>query len=260
MLAGAMGFTDPALYDDDETVIRTALAGPHPALRGMTLKGLRTSGWQRLSLPTPAVPFADGRFPTPSGRVELYSESMHASGLDPLPAYVEEDCSPVRQGGQTGGYPLYLMTPGAHRFVNSSFAGLPELAAKEGVPTLHMNPADGLPRGIEDGDAVAAFNEKGSCRLTARLSDAVRPGVTATTTVWWNKRSPGGRNANALIADTLTDMGDGPIFYSAAIEVEKRGSETEDDQGKLAARSPSGLEAVRQATHADSEGVLTTVT
>ena len=82
-LAARLGF-EPDLFPDDETLIREALDGG-PTARGITLERLRAEGSVRLNLPERYAPFADGVFPTPSGKCELYSERMQADGLDPLP-------------------------------------------------------------------------------------------------------------------------------------------------------------------------------
>lgn len=219
LLAAAMGFTDPCLYDDDETIVRTALASGDPALAGITLESLKATGWARLNLPFPAVPFADGRFPTPSGKVEFYSAAMAQAGLDPLPAYIPEPESPQGNPEVAARYPLYLITPGAHHFLNTTFAHIPAFLAAEKEPTLYINPADAAKRGIKDGDLVVAENDRGSCTFRARLGEQVPPGVVATTTTWWNKHTFDGRNANALIGDETTDMGGGPLFYNSMVEV-----------------------------------------
>lgn len=224
LLPRAMGFTEPALYDSDEEVIRQMLAQPDPALAGITFEKLQEQGWARLNLPSPAIPFADGKFPTPSGKVEFYSKKMADAGYDPLPAYVVEAESPAGDPDLARAYPLYLITPGAHRFLNSTFANVPRLAKGEIEPTLEIHPNDAQNRGIADGDWVEAFNDRGRVCFRARLTEKVTPGVVATTTSWWQKASPDGQNVNHLISDRWTDMGRGPLFYNALVEVEKVGS------------------------------------
>src|SRR5918994_4220272 len=78
-LARTMGLVEPALHDDDLTLARTLLGSGHPTLEGITVERLREQGWARLGHPNPLVPFADG-FPTPSGKLELYSERAAAAG------------------------------------------------------------------------------------------------------------------------------------------------------------------------------------
>ena len=220
LLARAMGFQEPCLHDSDEDLIRTALSGGDPALQGITLESLRQTGWARLTVPAPAVPFADGRFPTPSGKVELSSAAMAAAGLDPLPDSTPETESPAGDPTISARFPLYLITPGAHHFLNSSLASIPKLVSAEGQPTLLINPADAAARSIADMDRVEVSNDRGRCELSAAVSEDVPPGVVSTSTLWWNKLSGGGSGVNVLVGDGLTDMGGGPLFYNTMVEVQ----------------------------------------
>ncbi|MDP3047592.1 MAG: molybdopterin oxidoreductase family protein [Chloroflexota bacterium] len=222
LLARAMGFQEPYLYDSDEALVRSALSSGDPALHGITLESLRETGWARLTVPTPAVPFADGRFPTPSGKVELSSAAMAAAGLDPLPNFTPEAESPDGDASLSARFPLYLITPGAHHFLNSSFASIPKLVSAEGQPRLLINPADARTRSIADADWVMLHNDRGRCLMHARVCEDVPPGVVSTSTLWWNKLSEGGSGVNALVGDGLTDMGGGPLFYNAMVEVNAR--------------------------------------
>ena len=99
-LAARLGF-EPELFPDDETLIREVLSGG-PTLEGITLERLQDEGPIRLNIPESYAPFADGVFPTPSGKCELYSERMKADGFDPLPTYtppLEDPLDPPRPGG-----------------------------------------------------------------------------------------------------------------------------------------------------------------
>ena len=118
-------------------------------------------------------------------------------------------------------YPLALISPAAHAFLNSSFANLPKQLRQELRPFVEIHPADAKERGIEEGDTVRAFNERGSCTLYAVVTTRARRGVVVSPSVWWNKLSPGNVNINQLTSQTLTDMGGGATFYDALVEVEK---------------------------------------
>jgi anaerobic selenocysteine-containing dehydrogenase len=86
-LAARMGFEEPCFRDSDEDICRTALDSPAPRMRGIDWEGLKARGWQRLDVPERFAPFAEGGFPTPSGKCELYSAALEAQGIDPLPFY-----------------------------------------------------------------------------------------------------------------------------------------------------------------------------
>ena len=82
-LAAALGRTEPWLFESDESMLRAALASGHPWLEGITYERLWDEGYVRLNRPDDWRPFADGGFPTPSGKAELYSEALGASGPRP---------------------------------------------------------------------------------------------------------------------------------------------------------------------------------
>jgi anaerobic selenocysteine-containing dehydrogenase len=221
LLAARMGFEEECFRDEDEDVARQALSTNHPALEGITLEGLREQGWMRLNLPETFAPFREGNFPTPSGKCELFSETLEAQGLPAVPEFI-----PPSESGQSAPelakrYPLALISPAAHAFLNSTFANLPKQLRQELRPFVELHPVDARERGIEEGDAVRAFNERGSCTLYAVVTTRARRGVVVSPSVWWNKLSPGNANINQLTSQTLTDMGGGATFYDALVEVEK---------------------------------------
>ncbi len=83
-----------------------------------------------------------------------------------------------------------------------------------------MHPDDAAPRGIVDGAMVRVFNDRGSMRLRARVTDRARRGVVVALSIWWKKLAADGRNANELTSQALTDMGRAPTFYDCLVEVE----------------------------------------
>jgi anaerobic selenocysteine-containing dehydrogenase len=66
---------------------------------------------------------------------------------------------------------------------------------------------------------VRVFNERGSFLARARVSEAARRGVVVGLSIWWAKLCPGGRNANAVTSQELTDMGGGATFFDALVDV-----------------------------------------
>ncbi len=88
---------------------------------------------------------------------------------------------------------------------------------------LHLHPSDAGPRGIETGDRVRVFNDRGSLLLNAEIGVMVSPGVARSPSTRWAKRASDGRGANVLTSDGLTDMGGGPTLYSCLVEVERCG-------------------------------------
>ncbi|MGD9951966.1 MAG: molybdopterin-dependent oxidoreductase [Burkholderiales bacterium] len=216
-LAARMRFDEPCFRDSDEDLCRTALAGAQPRMRGIEWDALKARGWQRLNVPERYAPFAQGGFPTPSGKCEFYSEALEKQGIDPLPFY-----NPPAEGAAPG--MLQFLSPPARNFLNSSFAHLKRFRDLEGEPRLEMHSADAAARGIRDGDIVRVFNARGSLRLRARVNDRPRRGVVVAPSVWWKKYSPDGGNANNLTAQRVADLGGGATFYDCRVQVERAGA------------------------------------
>jgi len=216
-LARRMGYTDACFDETDEQIAAQAFerCGSAP----YDWEQVRRQGWQRLALPTPYAPFAQGGFPTPSGRCEFVSARLAALGLDPLPDYV----APYESAGGTPQlaqrYPLAMISPPARNFLNSSFVNVQSLRATEGEPHLDIHPADAAARGIGDGSLVEAYNDRGRLRLRARVTERARRGVVVALSVWWKKLAGDGRNANELTHQQLTDLGRAPCFYDCLVEV-----------------------------------------
>jgi anaerobic selenocysteine-containing dehydrogenase len=221
LLAARLGFEEECFKDSDEEIARQAIALDHPALEGITLERLRERGWMRLNMPETYAPFAAGEFPTPSGKCELSNARLALQGLPAVPEFI-----PPRESRQSAPelarrFPLALISPAAHAFLNSSFANLPRHLRQEKRPFVEINPEDAAARSIADGDRVRVSNERGSCELTAVVTTRARAGVVVSPSVWWNKLSPGDTNINQLTSQTLTDMGGGATFYDALVEVER---------------------------------------
>jgi anaerobic selenocysteine-containing dehydrogenase len=168
----------------------------------------------------PEAPFADGGFPTPSGKVEFVSARLAAQGLDPLPDWLPPYESPESAPALAARYPLAMISPPARHFMNSTFVNIASLRAAEREPYVDLHPDDAAARGLADGAMVRVFNDRGDFLARLRVSDRTRPGVATALGVWWPALAPGGRNVNAVTGQALTDLGRGPTFYDCLVEVE----------------------------------------
>jgi anaerobic selenocysteine-containing dehydrogenase len=221
-LAARMGLDEPYLQESDESMIRTALTSEHPYLRGIDFEVLHTRGWAPLNLPAEWLPYAEGEFPTPSGKCEFYSDTLAKQGLDPLPTHLPADERPTENPKRAEQYPLMLLTSkSALHFLNSSYANSPRHLRAERAPQLDIHLIDATARGIVDGESVRIHNERGAVEIKVRVGDRVRPGVVAMPSGWWASLSPGGVSANALTADGLSLWAGGGDFHDTYVEVEK---------------------------------------
>jgi anaerobic selenocysteine-containing dehydrogenase len=217
-LARALELDEPALYDSDESLARQALGSGHPSLAGITLEVLQARGWIRLNYPEPFAPFAAG-FPTASGKLEFVSERMSQAGLDPVAGYTPPYESGQRDTPLARDYPLALLTPADHYFLNSTFANVPQQLRRSGEPTLLIHPDDAGPRGIAGGDPVRIGNARGAFFAVAEVTDRVRPGVVASTKGRWPGGSPHGATINATVDERDSDMGGGAVYHDNRVEV-----------------------------------------
>ena len=168
----------------------------------------------------PDAPFAQGGFPTPSGKCEFYSETMLKDGLDPLPAYIANYESAASTPALALKYPLAMISPPARNFLNSTFVNVQSLRATEGEPHLDIHPVDAAARGIAHGSMARIFNDRGAFVCKARVTDKARQGLVVGLSVWWKKLARDGKNANEVTSQRLTDMGRAPTFYDTLVQVE----------------------------------------
>lgn len=218
-LAKRLGFEEAYLYDSDEDLIRAALSSDRPYLKGITWERLQRDGWARLNLPDPWLPYANGGFPTPSGKCEFYSEALAQQGLDPLPAH---ESSQISSAKADSNFPLTFLSPKSQRyFLNSSHANQDRHLRAAGKPCLQIHPIDAKQRGIASGDKVRVYNKRGSIEIAVEITDATIPSMVSMAHGWWPSLVPGGSTANALTAGHLTDLGGGSAMYDTRVEVEK---------------------------------------
>ena len=242
-LAERMGFEDECFRETVDSMIDRALQSPNPRLKGITRDRLEREHRIRLNFESgtnhvgtdafvrpaerssaenaaPFLPFAQGNFPTPSGKAEFYSETLKRQGLDPVVAFSPPGESRHGSGSKAAGFPLELLARKPDNHLNSSFANLPSVRQMEPwIGDLEMHPTDAEARGVRDGDQIRAFNPRGEIVLQARVEGSVPPGVVAAR-LDWARFSPGGRNINVLTSEKLTDMGNAATFYSVCVEVE----------------------------------------
>jgi len=207
-LAQRMGYTEPCFSESDESLCRLAFDG-HVDFDELLEHGFA-------SLRVPDAPFAEGNFPSASGRCEFFSARLAQQGLDGLPDHLPN----YEAAGSSNQYPLAMISPPARNFLNSSFVNLQSLRDIEGEPLLEVHAQDAAARGIADGQVVRVFNERGEYFCKARVSPRARPGVVNGLGIWWRKLGIAGTNVNQLTSQRLTDLGRAPTFYDCLVEVQ----------------------------------------
>jgi len=210
-LARAMGYTEPELFESDADILRALLDGAGIASGFATLAQAGTIElW-----PEPLIQFADLKFPTPSGKIEIASAKAVADGhpRTPLPLV---DARP-------GGGRLRLLSPATSWLMNSSYGNDPKIGEKLGVATVVLHPDDAAARGIADGDSVELSNETGRLTMSACLAPMMPAGVALARKSRWPKLTPQRANVNVLNAGRKTDMGESTAVHGVEVTVARVG-------------------------------------
>jgi anaerobic selenocysteine-containing dehydrogenase len=205
LLAARMGFGEACFADDDERLAHQAVNAK------IDFADLQRRGW--VKLPIADAPFAEGGFPTPSGKARACAPGV------PLPDHVANFESRASAPELARRFPLAMISPPARHFLNSSFVNVKSLRDIEGESVLEMHATDAAARDLVDGQAVRVANDRGEYHCTLRVNQRARPGVVNGLGVWWRKLGRNGTNVNELTHQGLTDMGRAPVFYDCLVEV-----------------------------------------
>ncbi|RPH81808.1 MAG: hypothetical protein EHM88_10690 [Candidatus Rokuibacteriota bacterium] len=214
-LARRVGLDDFYPWDGESGPLDAIL--DHPTTGHATAAALAAEGGMR-ALNVSHVAHPDLKFPTPSGKIELYSERAIGLGLPPLPVY---------EAPAASAYPLVLQQGRTlthfHGFYDHGRA-LPTLARVDPEPALWISPADASARGVRDGAAIRIHNERGAMRARARVTDKMPSG-----TVWMRDGWSGLNDLTAgvpILADGAVDafhalgFSGGQATFGARVEVE----------------------------------------
>jgi anaerobic selenocysteine-containing dehydrogenase len=216
LLAQQMGWHEDTFTITDQALAEQAVDWQHPRLQHTSYAQLLETGYVRLAMPTvnseALGPFAQGQFPTPSGKCEFFSQRLLDQGLDPLPGYIAPYEPPTSE------FPLRMISPPARNFLNSTFVNIESLRKSEPEPIALIHPDDAAPRMIEQGAMIRLFNQRGAVQVRAQISTRTRAGLVVVPSIWWHKLSPGQKNVNALTSQRLTDLGAGATFYDCAVQ------------------------------------------
>jgi anaerobic selenocysteine-containing dehydrogenase len=145
---------------------------------------------------------------TPDRKVNLFSEELDAEAPEGLYAYQADP--------GTTAFPLTLISPASERTISSTLAELPRPEVR-----LLMHPDDAAARGLIDGDAIRMFNALGEVRCSVTVGAWIRPGTVSLPKGLWRRHTVNGYTANALVPDSLTDIGGGACFNDARVQVER---------------------------------------
>jgi anaerobic selenocysteine-containing dehydrogenase len=206
-LALAMGFTEPALTEPDAPILDRAaracgVAGGFAELQAKATVDV----WNE-----PVAQFADGKFPTPSGKIEIASEAAAADG-HPAAPQATVDARPAPG--------LYrLLSPANLWLMNSSYGNDPAIQAKLGPERIAIHPQDAAKLGLQSGDRVRLENETGRLEMDVEVAALVPPGVLLGSKSRWPKALAGHANINALNPGHKSDMGESSAVHGVEVRL-----------------------------------------
>jgi len=210
-LAKRLGFGEDFDKPDDDLIRRVL----EPT--GVTLEQLEEGPVN--PMPDPWIPFADKRFNTPSGRIELFSTYLSRRGFDPILEYLHPVEAPWVDEELAERYPLQLINRKNHNHVNSSFHHHDYLTEIWASQVLQIHPEDARARVVEDGARIRVFNGRGSIEAMAHVTTGIMPGVVSVTTGWGGVNEK--QTASILSPDKFEPISTGHTLNSSMVQVER---------------------------------------
>lgn len=211
-LATAMGLSAPELFEADAPILDRLVAATGAAPDFATLARAGTLEAHR----TIYVPFAGRRFPTPSGKVEIASETALAAGAPLVPECHADQPPP--------GEALRLLSPASPWTMNSSYANDPRIQAKLGAPTLRLHPEEAARRGIAAGGTARLRSAVGALTVVVEADPAMLPGVAVLPKGRWPLHAGADRrNVNALYDGRHGDVAESTAVHGVEAWLEPLG-------------------------------------
>ncbi|MEE9575563.1 MAG: molybdopterin-dependent oxidoreductase, partial [Gammaproteobacteria bacterium] len=235
-LAARMGYEEDRLKWSDSECLENFIDWDAPACEGIDLEYMREHGFARLTVGTKddRCPHKEGNFPTPSGKCEfklegatnfiagpfrqMYEGFQPGEPLDSLPDYVPPRESPDTNPELAKKYPLNIVSPKSHGFLNSCYANMDHKIKGQGEQFVLINATDAESRGIKDGSKVRVFNDRGAFEGDAKVTDDVNSGLIIATLGYWRQLNEG--TVNCISSAEFANMGHAPSFSDNLVQVE----------------------------------------
>ena len=241
LLAARMGYDEQELRWSDSECLENFIDWDGPACEGIDLAYLREHGFAHLSIGgrDDRAPHAEGNFPTPSGKCEIqssiaaggnfvagpfrqmYDDMQGGEPLDDLPDYVPPRESPATNPELAKRFPLNIVSPKSHGFLNSCYANMDQKIKGQGEQFVLINPQDAEARAVSENDTVKVHNDRGAFEGVARITTDVNPGVVVATLGYWRQLNKG--TVNVVSSAEFVNMGHAPTFSDNLVEVVRVG-------------------------------------
>ncbi len=234
-LAKRLGFEEENFKWSDTECLEHYVDWSSPACGGIDLNYLKEHGYYRLDVGTKdnRAPHKQGNFPTPSGKCEfrvvgaknfvagpfrqMYEDFQPGEDIPELPDYVASKETALANPELARKYPLNILAPKSHGFINSSYANMESKIKGQGEQFVMIHPADALDRGLVDGARAKVINDRGSFEAMAKVTTDVNKGIVVATLGYWRQLNNG--VVNSVSSNAFGDMGHSPTSHDCLVEV-----------------------------------------
>ncbi|CAN4265767.1 BisC Anaerobic dehydrogenases, typically selenocysteine-containing [Methylophilaceae bacterium] len=234
-LAKRLGFEEENFKWNDTECLEHYVDWSSPACDGINLDYLKKHGYFRLNVGTKdnRAPHKEGHFPTPSGKCEfrvvgaknfvagpfrqMYEDFQPGEDIPELPDYVASKETALANPELAKKYPLNILAPKSHGFINSSYANFESKIKGQGEQFVMIHPADAMDRGLVDGDLAKVFNDRGYFEAVTKVTTDVNKGIVVTTLGYWRQLNNG--VVNSVSSNAFGDMGHSPTSHDCLVEV-----------------------------------------
>ena len=201
-LARRLGIeVSPSFHSDPEAAIHVAAALPDSVR-----DSLMQSGIAEPECPALPIQFVDVFPRTTDAKVDLFPNELESEAPAGIYVYQGETAADT--------YPLVLLSPATSKTITSTLGEL-----RGGLASLEMHPRDASSRDLSTGDVVRVYNDLGEIHCPLRINPDMKPGTVGLPKGLWRKSTMNGSTANALVADSPTDLGGGACFNDTRVDV-----------------------------------------
>ena len=234
-LAKRLGFKEDNFQWSDEECLQNYVDWDSPACQGIDLAYMKKHGYARLTVGTKdnRAPHKEGNFPTPSGKCEfrvvgaknfvagpfrqMYEGFQPGQDIPELPDYVASKETASANPALFKKYPLNILAPKSHGFINSCYANIDNKLKGQGEQSVLISQVDALDRGIHEGEMVRVFNDRGGFDAVAKITPDVGQGIVVATLGYWRQLNNG--TVNSVSSSAFGDMGNAQTSHDCLVEV-----------------------------------------
>jgi anaerobic selenocysteine-containing dehydrogenase len=234
-LAKRLGFEEDNFKWSDEECLEHYVDWDAPACDGIDLAYMKKHGYARLNVGTKdnRAPHKEGNFPTPSGKCEfrlvgaknfvagpfrqMYDGFQPGQDIPELPDYVPSKETASANPALFKKYPLNILAPKSHGFINSCYANIENKLKGQGEQSVLISQADAMDRGIQEGEMVRVFNDRGGFDAVAKITPDVGAGIVVATLGYWRQLNNG--TVNSVSSSAFGDMGNAQTSHDCLVEV-----------------------------------------